>query len=92
LLKKKLKERQQKYISNFSTSIDNESNAPKEEPEGEEEEENTVPYASSKIRTVSEKSREETAINTQLAKAERDRYINEQLILKRQKEKEKVKW
>lgn len=45
-----------------------------------------------KIRSNTEDSRDEFVIDTQVARAERDRYINEQLVLKRQREQEKVKW
>ncbi len=45
-----------------------------------------------KIRSNTQESREELIINTQLAKAQRDRYMNEQLVLKKQREEDKLKW
>ena len=45
-----------------------------------------------KIRTNTEKSKEEIVINTSYAQAERNRYMNEQEFMKKQRLEEKAQW
>ena len=83
LLKKKIEENKKKSkMNNASGTFTNESYC-KIEPDR---------YNEHRIRTNTERSREEIVINTEYAKAERDRYIHEQLFMRKQREEEKSKW
>ena len=44
------------------------------------------------LRSNTEMSREEEAINTMISRAERDRYLEQQKIMSRQRQDEKKKW
>lgn len=44
------------------------------------------------LRSNTETSREEIAINTMISRAERNRYIEQQKLIQKQREDEKRKW
>ena len=86
LLKKKLQDNKKKYIN---SSFTNQSSGM---IEGNYATADRYVKSNRKIRTNTEKSKEEIVINTSYAQAERNRYMNEQQFMKKQRLEEKAQW